>query len=333
MSYSRLGTDALDDGVARKSPKHRESSSEKEKKFLKDIGGKWAERYSLSLVSPSVVPNFYPTLRVVEYNITGLENEHPAMGPSLPAAIDTTIGQDPLESIADRPEEGVSPINDLKKKHQRYGKKKKPVKHPFRMPSAPSATSAPGPAYSPQPFTLTSYTQYLANLTFINSDFENSGLTLEQYIGINKTICRSVKTEESGKFEFEVEYDTKTDMKYRMKDMTLKSYLDLAQRIAREDNKEDGKGESVWDALPSGRQVIVGTQEPEDLEEHNEHRQDYQRSKRDKRKEKHKKHKKHKKHHKHTKDQLWHTFIKRAFVMTKTDEDMDDFEPRERRRK
>jgi endopolyphosphatase len=324
MSYSELEMEAHDEGVPRKSTKHKESRREKEKKFLKDIGGKWAERYSLTLVSPSVVPNFYPTLRVVEYNITGLENERPAVGLSLPAAIDATIGQDRLQDYKDDHEEEESPINDLKKKHASHRKKKKPAKPPFRMPTPPSASSPPGPAYSAQPFTLTSYTQYFANLTFINSDLEKSGLTLEQYIRTNKTNPRSATKEGTGRFDFEVEYDTKTDKRYKMKDMTMRSYLDLAQRIAREDKKQDAKTNSVWDVLPDGRQVLVGTQDPQDIEESNENRpEEYQPSKKDK---KEKKDKKHKKHHKHTKGQLWHTFIKRAFVMTKTDEDMGDFE-------
>ncbi|KAL2266592.1 hypothetical protein VTJ83DRAFT_5944 [Remersonia thermophila] len=34
----------------------------------------WGERYHLSLISPSVVPTYFPSLRVYEYNITGLED-------------------------------------------------------------------------------------------------------------------------------------------------------------------------------------------------------------------------------------------------------------------
>ena len=209
------------------------------------------------------------------------------------------------------------------------------------MPLPPSASSPPGPAYSPQPFGLISYTQYFANLTFINRDFEDSGLTLEQYIGTNESNPRGAEKEGRARFEFEVEYDTKIDKMYKMKDMTTKSYLDLAQRIARKDQTQDTRREPFWDVLPDGRQVNLGDQEPPDIEEFDQNREEkdeeaergekYQMSKKDKGKDKkkHKKHRKHRKHHhKNDKDQLWHTFIKRAFVLTKTDEDMDDFDPK-----
>jgi endopolyphosphatase len=46
----------------------------KKKKYIEEIGGRYAERFSVAHVSPSVVPNYFPTLRIFEYNITGLEN-------------------------------------------------------------------------------------------------------------------------------------------------------------------------------------------------------------------------------------------------------------------
>jgi len=40
-----------------------------------DIGGQFGERYSVTLVSPSLVPNYFPTLRVFSYNISGLDGK------------------------------------------------------------------------------------------------------------------------------------------------------------------------------------------------------------------------------------------------------------------
>jgi endopolyphosphatase len=51
--------------------KGRESERDK---ALKKIGGPWGERFQVTNVGPSVVPNYFPTLRVIEYNITGLDN-------------------------------------------------------------------------------------------------------------------------------------------------------------------------------------------------------------------------------------------------------------------
>ncbi|RMD43260.1 hypothetical protein DV735_g1869, partial [Chaetothyriales sp. CBS 134920] len=64
--------------TAKRGKKGRKGKKDKLADFLNKIGGEYGERYSLSIVSPSVVPNFFPTLRLVEYNITGLENFSPA---------------------------------------------------------------------------------------------------------------------------------------------------------------------------------------------------------------------------------------------------------------
>ncbi|KAL9037903.1 MAG: hypothetical protein Q9214_005496 [Letrouitia sp. 1 TL-2023] len=110
----------------------------KRDKLYKKIGGKWGERYSVSLVTASVVPNYFPTMRLFEYNITGLHS------PS---------------SFAPN---ALKPSNPKEEKHHK--KKSK-----FKLPFPPSKSSPPEPAYSPQPLTLLGYTQYYANLTHFNS--------------------------------------------------------------------------------------------------------------------------------------------------------------------
>lgn len=317
MSYSKFAIEAENENALKKGEDDKKSKEEKKKKFFKEIGGKWAERYSLSLVSPSVVPNFYPTLRVVEYNITGLENEHPAVGRSQPATPDLdvyfTLDQ---KSLSESEEASLHNLkNQAKKskhkKHKKNKHKNKGSKPPFTMPDPPSSTSPPGPAYSPQPFTLKSYTQYFANLTFINHDLEHSA---EQSLDSAST-----------KFEYQIEYDTKTDKIYNMKDMTVRSYLDLAHRIAKDVRKHGhtgSKSKHVVDVLPDGTVVDVGDESGTATSEEDK----YQANRKNKDKKK-KKHNKGKNHKGKGNEKLWHTFIKRAFVMTKSDEDMDDFDP------
>ncbi|KAL9614082.1 MAG: hypothetical protein Q9167_001436 [Letrouitia subvulpina] len=114
-----------------------EAQKHKKDKLYKKIGGKWGERYSASLVTASVVPNYFPTMRLFEYNITGLDS------PS---------------SIAPNT---VKPSNPTARKHHKKSK--------FKIPLPPSKSSPPGPAYSPQPLALLGYNQYYANLTRLNS--------------------------------------------------------------------------------------------------------------------------------------------------------------------
>jgi endopolyphosphatase len=344
MSYSDFPSESEDEHTSKKGKKSRDSKKEKKKKFLKDIGGKWAERFSLTLVSPSIVPNYYPTLRVVEYNITGLEDSHPAMGESRPASMNLEIQSSDTEGNLQSSDDEYleEPTLDLlkKKKHnkKKHNKKKPSKTPPFEMPKPPSSTAPTGPAYSPQPLTLMSYTQYFANLTLLNPEYEDSGLTFDEYIGT----ANSSKGGQEKKFRFEVEYDTKTDKRYQMKDMTVRSYMDLALRIVQEDEKSKvGLERAVLDVLPDGTVVKIQDAEIRDYEESAQEEEDKEDSnlrtghaedevdEQKKGKKHHKKKKgKHGKGKNGGKEKLWHTFVKRAFVMTKGDEDMADFDPK-----
>lgn len=176
------------------SPTKKSKKEKKRRKYLKKIGGKWAERYSISLVSPSLVPNYFPTLRVIEYNTSGLAT----IAQETPSGLDESLAQ-PLAPHTE------------KKKHHKKKDKKKPD---FKIPDAPSPTAPPGPAYSNQAFTFTGYTQYFANLTQINAEVAGKG--------------------HKPHVNFEVEYHTGDDV-YQMKDLTVRSFLELAVRIG-----EDG---------------------------------------------------------------------------------------------
>ncbi|KIW91122.1 uncharacterized protein Z519_08016 [Cladophialophora bantiana CBS 173.52] len=250
-------------------------------KFLEAIGGPWAERFSMSLVSPSVVPNFFPTLRVVEYNITGMENDHPAEGAiGEPAVAHDIDGQAYEETILEQPEEDESDedmnpeddAHDLKKKKKKKGKKK-PKKPNFPVPRPPSGTSSPGPAYSPQSLSLLSFTQYYANLTHIHEQMHND---------------KSSKKDRYQYFNYYPEYTTNNDRAYQMKDLTVRSMLDLAEKMGRE-------------------RLKLSHADTEDVEI------DVDSSKKSGHKDKTKTRKNH----------LWKTFIKRAFVHTKPDDEID----------
>ncbi|KAL8846813.1 MAG: hypothetical protein Q9221_008121 [Calogaya cf. arnoldii] len=135
-------------GATRKNKKHEKKKGRKSKhdKLLDRIGGPWAERYSATLVGASVVPNYFPTMRVFDYNITG--------------ALD-----DNLHGLSEK--EAGPQLDELERMDMSASSKK----HKFVKPHPPSKSQPPGPAYSPQTFSWASYTQYFANLTRINAEF------------------------------------------------------------------------------------------------------------------------------------------------------------------
>ncbi|RAL10404.1 endopolyphosphatase [Aspergillus homomorphus CBS 101889] len=193
--------------------------SKKKKRFLKKIGGPFAERYSVSLVSPSVVPNYFPTLRVVEYNITGLE--HAATWASTPF-------RSSIDSVSLDMEDD-SPLSDAGEKQS-----KKPH---FEVPAPPSKTTPPGPAYSNQALSWLSYTQYYANLTRINSQ-----MTTRERASDGAEELTASKRDDV--FAYEVEYDTRDDKVYKMDDLTVRSFFKLASRIAKRGGKKANKAKS-----------------------------------------------------------------------------------------
>lgn len=249
-------------------------------KPLKEIGGPYCERYSVSLIGASVVPNYYPSIRVVEYNISGLE---------------AITMPDRLEPSGNRDEAGEI----LRKSKNRYGddddeqidKKKKRYK--FTVPKGPSKSSPPGPAYSPQTLTLKGFTTYYANLTHINNDFPRSYDEDEEVgdegwkEGKHKGKVKEGKPKPK-KFKFEVEYSTIDDDVYKMDDLTVRSWLRLARRIA-------GRKASKVSSEPA---------EADDVEV-------------DKKKGKKKKSGK-------ISNKVWFTFIKRAFVGAKDPEHIEN---------
>ena len=214
-----------------------QKSKKKMKRFLKEIGGHWVERYSVSTVSPSVVPDYFPSMRVIEYNISGLEN-----APTWADNFSSDNSPFDPHSFADEEFDDSSLVEsdsntdtEINKKKGKKGKKGK--KRPkFKVPEPPSPASPPGPAYSNQPLTWLGYTQYYANLTRINRDVER--LLHPERKSAHLT------NEDTDKafhdiFYYEVEYDTKNDKFYKLKDLTVRSYFKLATLIAKDDPQKN----------------------------------------------------------------------------------------------
>ncbi|KAJ5957271.1 hypothetical protein N7501_011550 [Penicillium viridicatum] len=199
-----------------KKDKRGKKKEKKKQKFLDKIGGPWAERYSVSLVAPSLVPNFFPSLRVIDYNVTGLDDVAHGVELLTDEVDDTTFGLD--HAAIDTPETSddslVAPEIQKKKKKGK-GKKKQPK---FKVPEPPSSTAPPGPAYSNQAFTWLGYTQYYSNLT-----------------KIHEQIAAGERGDDP-RIDYEIEYTTNDDV-YQMKDLTVRSFFQLAARIGEEEVK------------------------------------------------------------------------------------------------
>lgn len=306
------------DSLTRKK-KHRKS---KKDKFLEKIGGRWGERYSLSLVAPSVVPNYFPTMRVVEYNISGLETAFEAS-----SAHDMEQHHGGQCASKDGQQKDIT-VKKNKKSKKSKGKKKKSKKQKkpnFVMPKSPSKSAPPGPAYSPQTFSWLGYTQYFANLTRINNDFtedgdekavETEGWHDGKHSG-KKPKKKSKKHHK--KFAYEIEYDTRNDTAFGLEDLTIRSYLDLAGRIGQyKSPKEDRLQQDESVDATTGEFPENESQTPASCNDDNVTAQKNKKYK-----------KKHGKKHKHREaiSKAWFSFVKRAYVGTRDDERLhDDFD-------
>jgi endopolyphosphatase len=235
------GDDALVE-TGKKKKKHK-----KKKGKYKKIGGKFAERYQLAFISPSVVPNYFPTMRVYEYNMTGLENttvwaEQPPHGmgnvQSMIKPADSDEENVELRSIDAERKKGKKNKKGKKGKKDKKGKDK-PKDPDLVIPEDPPKGSLPGPAYYPQQFTLLGYTQYFANLTRINNDQgdtdEVNGSKWRNGNHGDKTPKH--KPAKPRKFQFEVEYSTFDDKQFKLRDLTVRSYLHLAYRMGQRSQK------------------------------------------------------------------------------------------------
>lgn len=307
------------------------------KKGKKKIGGPWAERYQLSLVSPSIVPNYFPSIRVFEYNITGLENiatwVDTVRASDVNAIVPPDFEDDGEQDVVS--DSSVSTDSKKKKGKKHKGKKgKKPKKPHLHVPDGPSSTAPPGPAYSLQPLTFTGFTQYYANLTYINND-----LTKKEDVVDDAKWDSGKHSDEKPKYEkprpkeftFEVEYNTFEDKIYKLKDLTVKSFVDLGRRIGQTspkskndlDDFEDEDDDEDIDDFEDEEEETDDSSSDDDNDEDDELDVTKKKKKKGKGKGKKKKHKGGKKKTGKT-NKAWLHFLKHAFVSTSSEKELKD---------
>jgi endopolyphosphatase len=323
----------------------KNTDKSEKKKYLDMIGGKFAERYSVTHVAPSVVPNYYPTLRIIEYNITGLENNHLSSSYSNMRGSAATHSQQP---IVDNEDEDADYLQDVETAMKKKKNKKGPRKYKFKVPEGPSKSSPPGPAYSPQVFTWTRYTQYFANLTHINNDFVNNTVSVNRnspktIFGLNVTEDGQIENlgwkegkhgKHQGKqprpephpneFVFEIEYDTKENHKFP--DLTVRRWVEYARRIGQQKGGKSTHIDEVDEDTQDASSDVGNQDEISELFSENEFDEDedqdvVEETGKGRGGKKHKKKKgKKRKHHRASKE--WYTFARRAFVGTMNPHDI-----------
>ena len=314
---------------ANKKWKYTERKRSKKDKFLDEIGGEWGERYSLSLVAPSVVPNYFPTLRVIEYNITGLDELTSSTIPDKNGSQNSVVGLED-QSIDDTVQDlRRDALPALKKQKKNRGRKNK-IKHKqkIKVPKSPSKTSPPGPAYSPQTLSWLGYTQYYANLTVINNDFSSNsepphnGLVEDERWKEGKHRRKRPKDKNrkprAKGFKYEVEYDTRTDKVFDLKDLTVRSYINLATRIGQYKAKGSRGTNAALETIDNTAEDVKAHRSGFPCESKSPNSSS---ATEDKKKRK-------KKQGKGTKrkaaNRVWFTFVQRAFVGTREEAEIND---------
>ena len=354
LDLERANEEDIDENLEAMRKKKKKPKKSKKAKYFEKIGGEWGERYSLSLVSPSVVPNYYPTIRIVEYNISGVE--HVGMGAVTDTAETWDESDETVFDLATSPETDFGAVrnkeselkktkeNKKSKKQPKEEKKKKrkPKKPKFTMPLPPSKSSLPGPAYSPQTFTLLGLTQYFANITTINNDFtppvEPKSLNTESY-SIPRPADFSSDTsldsqrwhegkhsgekprrqKEHKAFKYEIEYDTRIDPVLNLTDLTVRSYIELASRMGHyKPSKCFFFEEDVEDRVEGRLRQLEIEAEHKGEDQAMYDQESTSASKKDGKKEK----KKQKRRRREENAKLWFTFVKRAFVGTRDDDEL-----------
>ncbi|KAM3071235.1 Endopolyphosphatase [Clarireedia jacksonii] len=314
-----------------KDQKQGNDKQDTRKKALKEIGGPWGERFQVTQVGPSVVPNYFPTLRVLEYNITGLDKSI-TWSKALAKRGEEVDWMDQDGVTTDDEVDGSEDVSVEKKgkKDKKKRPKKKPSNPDLIVPTPPSKSAPPGPAYSPQTLTLLGYTQYYANLTYINNldlakpSASGNDIDAEKWRkGKHGDKVPLDKDPNPKAFQYQVEYDTFTDPIYKLQDMTVRSYLKLAHRIGQyEPEKGDrvSDGELWQDSADEEDTQLLTIEDDVDVENDDEMEIENKKGKKHKHKGKGKKHRKQKE-----KNRVWLRFIKRAFVGTLDEDELNSF--------
>ena len=306
---------------ATKQKKKRKDQPTPEECYHNAIGGEHAERFAVNFVSASIVPNFFPTLRVFRYSLEGLEGlegleaEDSKLEGGLDGAADEVaevaeVGK--VGSVVDVERAAWNDIDALvqldetetstttnhrkhkKKKKRKKGKHKKKPKFPVPLP--PSHDARPGPAYAQQSLSLLGYIQYYANLTRIQ---------------------RISPLHEGANERYEVEYDTMIEgdaYDWAVKDgdmhsgITVRNVLETASRIGEyaPGRRNYAVVEDAADgAEHKGERVESDEEDVDEMEERGVEAKRY-RKKKGKRKKKRSK----------DAEKAWFSFVRRALVGT-----------------
>ncbi|RSM16521.1 hypothetical protein CEP52_000227 [Fusarium oligoseptatum] len=255
------------------------------------------ERYQVSLVSPSVVPNYFPTIRVIEYNISGLENT-----PIWTDAFD--VNAKVPEQITEIPEfdkpedEGRQELKrdlEAERKRKKKGKKGRKGK---KKPKNPQLV-------------------YFANLTYINNDMTDPADGSKWRDGDFSDEVPNHDKPQPREFKYEVEYSTFTDKIFKLPDLTVRSYLRLAKRIAKQEEKGKAKPTDEVDDIFE-EEDDDDDDEPEEASHPSEENPDSSDSDVDesRRKKKKKGGKKGEKTTRKKSNKVWKHFLQEAFVNT-----------------
>lgn len=204
--------------------KDGEKGEKQRKKYDKKVR-EYEENYQVVQVGPSIIPTYWTGIRVVEYNVSGLNGDRfsRAVGEQRNwtewwvqmdaelAAVDDEQGGGLTIQAGDQ-------VDEMKKK-----KKKKP-RHPIHLPPEPHKKAPRGPVYEPQLFSPYRWEVHFVNLTDANAEHE----------------ADPSKPWDYGKGFFRLEYAS-SDAPYGMKDLSMRIWLDLAVDIAKEKVVKGGK--------------------------------------------------------------------------------------------
>lgn len=187
--------------------------------YLDDLRETYAEleddeslntRYFVSHVGSSIIPTYFPGLRVWEYNITGVDDDQSSVySNGQPFRPWSDVFAEIEQEFARLDEEDeYSPLGEeeLAMSSLDFQKKKKKKADPTWPPNSDHDVK-PGPAYLPQTFTPTRYVQYFVNLTEANT--------------------------ETKEFTFEKEYST-DQLPYNMTNLVVSSWVKFGRKLATE---------------------------------------------------------------------------------------------------
>jgi len=208
---------------------------EKQRNKFEKTCREYEENYQVVQVAPSIIPAYWTGIRVIEYNISGLNG------------VQFSRNAEPMQRInwtewwlqMDKEVEAEELLTDKEAAYQgawtiqqpntvpeedpnltspkRKKKKPKKFKNPIYVPPGPHKNAPRGPVYESQLFSPTRWEVHFVNLTAANAEHDADPSQEWDY----------------GQGFFQLEY-TSDDAPYVMGDLTMKTWLELAIDIAKE---------------------------------------------------------------------------------------------------